>query len=559
VIDLPLGAIEERFRVGPEEAVAHDLLLRNRGGTALNARGFVCTNRQSLTLSVALAAENLRWHFKGDPRQLFEWFADMPALQSWWRDGQRGEWTVKLLRVGGPRDIPYLIEDGLAVGGAAAGLGVDFPVMNLSGPATATGLLFSRAAARIRAEGGDFGREQLERHYLEPLRQTRYWTDMEFLQRWPGYLKKTRVLFDHELDLLLDSAAVWSSPLRWLPRKLLGWFLVLSHVPWSQWSAWQNDILHLGHALRLRDVTPRPALARVLLDGAYKAFGVLVRRPSPHLPPSGELRIHYHSADEEGSARGTPRLLRRWFGRFRPVLASTGRMLYRNDDTPLSVKLTRMVELLVRQINLLDLLAIAALAFLTVIASASLAAVGHLFRGRPRRRTEAAAMGLTAAAVGPWEETEEGPASRASVAKSAPCIHIVWKSTQPRQRADALHRLPHSVPAGGFEVRGQSPQTVQVTVHGDRCIDCEVCWRLHPFVDWGRGELVELAASRLLDPWERGVRDRAGAARPGSHPPLHAADRRGGARPGTDVHQSRQPHSLRQDPGRTGRHPGLDR
>ena len=508
VIDLPAGAIEECFHVGPEEGVAYDLLLRNHGRIPLNARGFVCGNRQSLTLNVTLPAENLSQHFEGEPRQLLDWFADMPALRPWWRDGRRGAWTVKLLRAGGPRDIPYLIEDGLAIGGAAAGLGVDFPVMNLSGPATATGLLFSQAAARIRAEGGDFSRAQLQRHYLEPLQQTRYWQDMEFLQRWPSYVKKTHVLFDRELDLLLDSSAVWSSPRGWLPRKLLGWFLVLARVPWSQWGEWQNDILQMGHALRLRDVTTRPALARVLLDGALNAFRDLVRRPRLHLPPSGELRVHFHSADDEGSANTTPRLVRRWFGRFRPVLASAGRILYRNGDTPLSVKLTGIVELLVRQINLLDLLVLAALAFLAVIASISRTVATYLFRWMRRRRSEAIVLEKSAAVVSS-EREKTGPTSRATAAKSSPCIHIVGKTTQPRQQAAAVHRLPHICPTGVFEIQGDPSQTVQVIVHGDRCIDCEACWRTNPFVDWGRGGRVHPAMSRLNDPWEIGVRDDA--------------------------------------------------
>ena len=105
-----------------------------------------------------LPIENFREYFEGDPRQLLAWFADMPALRPWWADGRRGAWTVKLLRIGGLRAIPYLVEDGLAIGGAAAGLGVDFPALNLTGPATATGLLLSQAAVRIRAEGGDFDR-----------------------------------------------------------------------------------------------------------------------------------------------------------------------------------------------------------------------------------------------------------------------------------------------------------------------------------------------------------------------------------------------------------------
>ncbi len=228
VVDLPPGAVEECFRVGAEKGVAYDFLLRNPARMPLNARGLLCSNRQGLTLSVVLPAKNLRRWFKGEPRQLLDWFVDMPALHPWLRDGRRGAWTVTLLRTGGLRDVPYLVEDGLAVGGAATGLGVDFPVLNLMGPATATGLLLSRAAARIRAEGRAFDREMLARHYLEPLKQTRYWRDRVFLQRWPGYLRRTHVLFDRGVDFLLDSWTVWARAalaaaetlrLAWPPRQ----------------------------------------------------------------------------------------------------------------------------------------------------------------------------------------------------------------------------------------------------------------------------------------------------------------------------------------------------
>ncbi len=287
VIDLPPGAVEECFRVGPEQGVAHDLLLRNPSRRPLNVRGFVCTNRQSLTLSVVLPAEHLRRHFAGEPRQLLEWFADMPALRPWRRDGRRGAWTARLIRAGGLRDVPYLVEDGLAVGGAAAGLGIDFPMMNSTGSATATGLLLSRAVARIRAEGSDFLRDALGVHYLGPLRQTRYWKDMEFSQRWPGYVKKTRVLFDQELDLLLDSAAIWTRPRRWLPRKLLGWFRVLARVRWGQWTELQNDLGHAGRAAPLpRGSTAAGAGPR----GARRRAQRLPRPGPPTAAPSAAGR-----------------------------------------------------------------------------------------------------------------------------------------------------------------------------------------------------------------------------------------------------------------------------
>lgn len=512
VIELPPGAIEECFQVGPEQGVAHDLLLRNPDWAALNARGFVCTNRQSVTLSVVLPVENLRQHFNGQPLQLLDWFADMPALRPWWREGRRGAWTARLVRDGGLRDVPYLVEDGLAVGGAAAGLSIDFPVLNSTGPATLTGLFLSRAVRRIRSEGGHFDREQLRRYYVEPLRQTRCWRDMEFLQRWPGYVRRTRVLFDRELDLLLDSAAVWTRPRRWLPRKLLNWFRVLGRVRWAQWGEFADDLLDLGHALRLREVTPRPALARVLLDGALNAFRDLVRRPRPHLPPGGALRLHYFSPHDGGTVSATPALMRRWFARFQPVLSSMAHIVHCNNDKPLSARMTAMVDLLIRQVNLMDLLAIAGMAFVTALGGTLLDALGWVFRRLGRRDAAFVAPRTLSEGLGDADRPSDDRRSR----QMEPLIHIVWRSTRPRERVDAVRRLPHICPAGVFQTQGELPAGVRVRVRAERCIACEACWRLNPAVDWGTLEARPLRAavlspllSRLLE-----AEDRAGLTQP---------------------------------------------
>src|SRR5207302_4684522 len=54
VLELPPGAVEETFEVGPEEGVAYEVLVRNgtlRGRIVrLNMGGFVYTNRQSLSV-----------------------------------------------------------------------------------------------------------------------------------------------------------------------------------------------------------------------------------------------------------------------------------------------------------------------------------------------------------------------------------------------------------------------------------------------------------------------------------------------------------------------------
>ncbi len=482
VIEMPTGEVERRFGLGAEEGFAYDLLLRNPSVSRRNARGMLWSNRRGLTLSIVLPMSNPRRGFHGEPRQLLDWLADMPALRPWLRDGVRGMWSASLLRAGGWRDVPYLVEDGLVVGGAAAGLGVDFPTLNCIGPAATTGLMLSRAAQCIRAEGRRFDREALLRHYLEPLRQTRYWRNVEFFHRWPTYLRRTRVLFDSGLDLLLDSSAVWGKSGRWLPGKFFAWLGVLARVSWGRWGKLRDDLIQLGRTLRLRELTPRPALTRLLLDGALNAFRDLARRPRPHLPPAGSLRLYFHSSREDGRASAVPRSLRRWFERFRPVWAAAAHGLCQNEDAPLSEKLTRTITLLIQQINLFDFLAVAALAAPVVALSTALSLWRYAF-GRVPRRGSIAGAAQTELANG-----ESPPISRPYIAGAAPLIHILWRSTQPAQQAIAVHDLPNLCPSGVFEIAGSPPMGVTVAVRAERCVYCEACWRWNASVDWGRGD-----------------------------------------------------------------------
>src|SRR5262249_38605173 len=272
VIDLPPGAIEELFQVGPEEGVAYEMLLRN--GTLngrsvhLNMGGFVYTNRQSLSVGLVLPADNLHEHFAGDPNLLLEWFLNLPALRPWLKEGRRGVFGAKLIRGGGARDIPNWIDDGLAVGGAASAVGIDFPYPNFTGPATAMGLLLVQAARKVRDEGGDFTKDSLRRHYLEPLQRTHYWQDVEFLRHWPGYVKKTQVFFDRNLDIALGTAHVWTQPGKGFLSRWFHWLRLLRTVAGPQeWQRLRGDLRHLGKALRLREVLTRPAAGRLLLDG----------------------------------------------------------------------------------------------------------------------------------------------------------------------------------------------------------------------------------------------------------------------------------------------------
>jgi electron transfer flavoprotein-quinone oxidoreductase len=504
IVELPAGAIEEIFGVDADEGIAYELLVRN--GTLcgkpvhLNAGGFVYTNRQSLSIGLVLPIDNLKENFEGDPHLLMEWFANLPALRPWLRQGKPGLFGAKIIRGGGARDIPTLTDDGLAIGGAASGIGIDFPYPNFTGPATAMGLLIAQAAARIRAEGTGFSREALNRHYLEPLRRTHYFQDVEFLRDWPAYVKRTHVFFDRNLDLALGSAYVWTRPRRWFLTKWLNWLrLILQVAGPSQWRDFRSDARALGRALQLRKVMSRPRLTRLILDGTINALRDLAGSPRANLPEAGSFSLHYSVAEEEGKAALPPALFRRWFRRMAGVLASATRGVYSNDNLPLSSKLPKAVELLLRQVNLLDILGFAVLALLATINGLVLASwsafIGLFTGGRKRTprglypryfESTQRSTDLTPATLGAAQawDARLGMLSYDTVKSSH--IHLLWPKSLTNKNGIADKGLWHVCPAHVYEARLNSLGELQLVVNHENCIKCETCWRASDLVDWGR-------------------------------------------------------------------------
>src|SRR5262249_42718077 len=144
---------------------------------------------------------------------------------------------------------------------------------NFTGPATRMGLLLVQAARRIREEKGRFTQENLDRHYVQPLQKTHHWQDVEFLRRWPGYVKKTTVFFDSQIDLALGSAYVWTRPNRWFLSRWLNWARLAWDVAGpTQLPALRQDAWHLRRALRLDEVVGQPGIWRMLLDGSVNAL-----------------------------------------------------------------------------------------------------------------------------------------------------------------------------------------------------------------------------------------------------------------------------------------------
>lgn len=509
VIDMPDGAIEEIFGVGPDEGVAYEMLLRNgtlRGKSVqLNMGGFVYTNRRSLSVGLVLPADNLQDNFGGDPNLLIEWFESLPALAPWFARGKRGVFGAKIIRGGGARDIPNLVDEGLAIGGAASAIGIDFPYPNFTGPATGMGLLLVQAARNIRAQAGGtrgaFTRERLRQQYLQPLQQTNYWHDVEFLGRWPGYVKKTRTFFARDLDLALGTAYVWTRPRRWLVTRWSNWIRLLMHVAGpAHLNELREDARHLARALRMRDVAYRPPLGRLLLDGTVNALRDLFRKPRVNLSPAGTLQFHYSAGGGKEQSAPPPAALRRWFHRFAPVLAAAARKMYANDLAPLEDKLPAITRLLAKQINLLDLLAAGFIGLAALVSAVFVAGWDRLLglfgkrgpnrflRGLYRRYTLATrqATDLTPVVTPAAQNWEARLARLAYHTEKTSHIHVLWPRVLQDKDRVSKAGLWHVCPAHVYEARVSALGQLQVVVNFENCIKCETCWRTSDLVDWGR-------------------------------------------------------------------------
>jgi alkylation response protein AidB-like acyl-CoA dehydrogenase/flavin-dependent dehydrogenase/ferredoxin-like protein FixX len=527
VIEMPEGAIEEAFGVPEHAGVAYEMLLRNppQNGKPLhlNAGGFIYTNRRSLSVGLVLPLDNLRQDFAGDPNLLAEWFENLPVLKPWLGPGRRGVFGAKLIRGGGARDIPILVDEGLAIGGAASAIGIDFPYPNFTGPATAMGRLITHAACQIRAQGGSFTRTALEQHYLRPLQQSSYWQDVEYLRRWPSYVKRSKFFFDRNIDLALGSAEIWTRSDQWLGGKWLHWLRLLrSLLPADEWSTIRRDLSNLSRALRLGDIAERPSLGRLLLDGAVNALRDLFHQPRANLPPAGRLEVHFSMAGREPAPGSAPRFVSKWFARCRPIAAVAAQRIYRNDGESLTDKLPAVFRLLFRQMNMLDVLALAALGLLTGLSALVLSAWDGLAGAwqRAHRQTTRRQPGLPLAeiastapnATASWEGrlAELGyETSRRSH------IQVLWPLEPVEKKRAVADGLWHVCPAHVYEVRTNAMGQPHVVVNFENCIKCESCWRATTLVDWARNGQQRLvypvtspSAAKLLSTIEKTCTER---------------------------------------------------
>jgi electron transfer flavoprotein-quinone oxidoreductase len=500
VIEVDPDYIEHTFALPKGEGAAFEILLRNgsiHNRTAnLNMGGFLYTNKSSISLGLVLPLDNLSKEFGGDHNRLMEWFKGLPEVKRWTNNSCSTAYGAKIIRGGGFRELPQLVDNGLAIGGAATGIGLDFPYPNFTGPATAMGHLFAHAIQEIRATDKSFSRTRLEELYERPLRNTHYFKNVEFLEKWPHYVEHTRVFFGRAADLATGSLYIASNPSLGAPQKL--WQLAKftrETLPLKQWGPFFRDLREQRDALGL--------------SGASKSSVGAASRPRP---AEGDVHVDFRVDGLPQSSFLLP--ISALFLKAPQILAVAADHLYRNDDTTLPVKLSRAIRSARRSLSLSDYIAFPIFGALLLVLmpiqwicelirliitrpspEKFLSSFFQKYRALTRDRVK-----LDPDAVKieqPWEE-------KLSLIRyfSEHHSHIkVFRPENFENRAKiAESPLWHVCPAKVYECLTDDLGQSQLVVNFENCVKCETCWRAAPNdVDWTRQRKQRLIYSAPTD------------------------------------------------------------
>lgn len=151
VIQLPPGALEERFNLIGDEGVSNEYL--GRMGDGLHGGAFLYTNKESLSVGVVAQAHSLKAQ-RATIYEALDKFKRHPAVAPLLQGGRVLEYSAHLIPEAGVKMLPRLSNGGMLVAGDAAGLvlagGVFLEGVNL---AIASGRLAGETASHALNSG----------------------------------------------------------------------------------------------------------------------------------------------------------------------------------------------------------------------------------------------------------------------------------------------------------------------------------------------------------------------------------------------------------------------
>jgi electron transfer flavoprotein-quinone oxidoreductase len=535
VISLDPAVIEERFGLAPGEGTAMEMLLRNatrKGRTIrLNMGGFMYTNRDSISLGFVLPLDNLKHHFEGNHNILMEWYKQLPEVARLLDGGELTSYGAKIIRGGGVREIPKLVDDGLAIGGAASGIGLDFPYPNFTGPATAMGLYFARAVQAIASDYGGPGAQTapgqspyteaaLRKSYLTAVRRSHYYRSVDYLRDWPAYIENTKFFFDGQLDIVNTAAVAVSRP----DRGALGRWWDLTRVlrraaPLSRFGEIVADGRVLSSTVGLLGLVGSAITPTNIVRVVWNTIGALLplgdarvgaSTPQPAFATTGVAEATSHDgARLRGIFRvaagaevpGRPPLLLRWYWRrFGGALASAFSEVYTNDDVAIGDKLRAAARHVGGRVSVWD-------AIIEILLVAALGLTWLVQATVERLQQGVLGWDLTRTREVPVNRLMESNRERirlddSRVSMSVPYeiklgtityreghtshIKVMWPDDLGARHDISSSALWNICPAKVYEVRRNSAGHPGIVVNFDNCIKCETCWRATDDVHWSR-------------------------------------------------------------------------
>ncbi|HSG82501.1 MAG TPA: FAD-binding protein, partial [Gemmatimonadota bacterium] len=500
VIQLEPQVIEERFGVGAGEAACYEILLRNGAvdgkPVRLNMAGLLYTNRDSVSIGLVMPLENLAT-YGGDYNALMEWYKGLPPIARLIEGGQSTSYGAKIIRGGGLNELPRLVDHGVAVGGAATGIGVDFPYPNYTGPATAMGRIFADAVLQLRAAEEHPRSERLEELYVEPLKQTHYYKDVQHLRDWPAFIEHSEALFGRQIDVLNGSLYVMTRPQLSFPRQWWEAVRMIGETMKGRWSRTLKDLSKGSKALHIGRSMAKHAPVALLLSipNTLLAFIPFVYGKGP-----GELGASFWVKDEPS---GVLPWYKRWaIARYRSALAKAASIVYSNDGAPLARKLDRAVGVVARRFSLWEL-NVGIPGFVLLLLTRGVQKLSDAIRYAIRVPT---LEQLTASFYGSWMTrwrrlTDLTPgAFTTATTHDAKLSEITYgadvgshiKVFFPAEKSGKLDDPTRSslwsvCPAAVYQVNVDRTLHASVTVNFENCVKCETCWRIEPqHVDWSR-------------------------------------------------------------------------
>jgi len=493
VLSLPAEEIEKRFTLKPGEGAAYEILLRNAAignrTVALNVGGFLYTNRDSLSLGYVVPLDNLRRNYRGSHDSLFEWMRGLPLIREFTGNAVLSAYGAKIIRSGGWKERPILVEDGLAVGGASTGLGVDLPFPNFTGPASASGLYFARAVKNMLQQGTTLNAKNLTKEYLQPLQNSVYGRNAQYLSAWPGYFGRANVLFGRSVDLACGSAHFLSIE----GMVETGRFLRTHLLSLRGIRELLMDNVRMISSLRLWKPLAATFISPITL---WRWIMNLIRRPGAADP---KLGIILHLDNKRIDPASLPWPVGPLIQRLSPGLVAALGQVYANDGHPVQAKLEKAVQLVLRSMRLIDLIVLPFFLCILVVLSLGTALWDafrfYVLKTPVDKLLAKPVMAYLAAqkkardldAVKPLTTLDAKLATNSYRPGTASHIRTLWPGSASQHSDMAQAGLWWVCPARVYGYEAPLFGRGKVAVLFENCIKCESCWRAEPGrVLWGR-------------------------------------------------------------------------